>query len=156
VFEKEVARTNCTSMPPVATLDLTLVEGTWSGTVLSWISVLDDWGAATWNLRHVAIATALTLGLIRKAMHKNHGVDWYAFVHALVTGWGSLLAVYISVAAAETLTGTTEPLRSVLCQGPLTSLHRILPAITMGYALFDVVDGFTTGLDFVSFTQHTQ
>lgn len=118
---------------------------------------MDDFGAATWNLRYVAVVTAIILGLIRKTMYKYRGVDWYSFVHAIASGWGSLMAVYISIAAAETLMGSTEPLRSVLCQGPLTSLHRILPAITMGYALFDVVDGFTTGLDFVSiYTRYTQ
>lgn len=32
---------------------------------------------------------------------------------------------------------------------PLTSLHRILPAITMGYAVFDLLDSFDLRLDFL-------
>ena len=35
------------------------------------------------------------------------------------------------------------------CTGPLTSLHRIIPAITQGYALCDIINGFhliSTGL----------
>jgi len=35
------------------------------------------------------------------------------------------------------------------CAGPLTSLHRIIPAITQGYALCDIMQGFhllSTGL----------
>lgn len=32
---------------------------------------------------------------------------------------------------------------------PLTSLHRILPAITMGYSVFDMLDGFHLRLDFL-------
>mmetsp|Transcript_28750 Transcript_28750/g.66777 ORF Transcript_28750/g.66777 Transcript_28750/m.66777 type:complete len:197 (-) Transcript_28750:1701-2291(-) len=42
-----------------------------------------------------------------------------------------------------------EPLRTAQCEAPLTSLHRILPAITMGYSILDIVDGVTAGLDFL-------
>lgn len=28
------------------------------------------------------------------------------------------------------------------CFGPLTSLHRIIPAITQGYAVCDIINGF--------------
>ena len=31
----------------------------------------------------------------------------------------------------------------------MTSLHRILPAITMGYSLFDLIEGMKLSLDFV-------
>jgi hypothetical protein len=53
--------------------------------------------------------------------------------------------------SSEALTGTAEPLRSILCHGPLTSLHRIVPAITMGYGVFDIIEGLSHGLDFVSY-----
>jgi|AntRauTorckE5430_2_1112549.scaffolds.fasta_scaffold01243_5 hypothetical protein len=43
-----------------------------------------------------------------------------------------------------------EPIGSLQeCGGPLTSLHRIIPAITQGYALCDIINGFhliSTGL----------
>jgi hypothetical protein len=42
-----------------------------------------------------------------------------------------------------------EPFRTAQCGAPLTSLHRILPAVAMGYAVIDVIDGFTIGLDFL-------
>ena len=44
----------------------------------------------------------------------------------------------------------TEPLRSVTCQGPLTSLHRIIPMITMGYSVLDLLDGVSLGVDFLA------
>lgn len=42
-----------------------------------------------------------------------------------------------------------EPLGAVLCFGPLTVIHKVLPAISMGYALFDLIDGLTLSIDFV-------
>lgn len=121
-----------------------------SKTLLSWIAILDSrYGAQEWSLHLVAVTTAIFLLVIRLVLHKKRGVDWYALIHALVSGWASLAIVYLNFFAAEKMTGVPEPLRSVVCQGPLTSLHRILPAITMGYALFDLLDGFTLGPDFI-------
>jgi hypothetical protein len=121
-----------------------------SKTLLSWIAILDSrYGAQEWNLHLVAVTTAIFLLFIRLVLHKKRGVDWYALIHALVSGWASLAIVYLNFFAAEKMTGVPEPLRSIVCQGPLTSLHRILPAITMGYALFDLLDGFTLGPDFI-------
>jgi TLC domain len=116
--------------------------------ILSLIAVLDRCGAWTWNLRLVGAATAVILLLIRQALHKKRGVDWYPLAHAIVTAFGSLMCVYLDVYAAQALTGTPEPLRSCQCQPPLTSLHRILPAITMGYSLFDILDGMTISIAF--------
>jgi hypothetical protein len=116
--------------------------------ILSFISILDQYGAWEWNLRVVGLVTVLLLWCVRAALQKKRGIDWYAFVHALVSGLGSMACVYLDLFAAETLTGTAEPLRSCQCEGPLTSLHRILPAITMGYSMFDLFDGFTISIDF--------
>ena len=33
----------------------------------------------------------------------------------------------------------------VQCGGPMTSLHRILPAITLGYSVTDLINGFAIG-----------
>jgi len=82
-------------------------------------------------------------------MGKKWGVDWYALTHAIVSALGSIACSYLDVFASETLTGTPEPLRSCQCAGPLTSLHKILPAITMGYSLFDLIDGMTISVDFM-------
>jgi hypothetical protein len=136
-------------MKEVATLDMSEVEGGISAIFLSWIAVLDEYGAATWNLRLVGVVTALFLGLLRVAFDKKGGVDWMAFVHAILSGYGSLMCVWLNVFSAETLTGTSEPLRSIMCHGALTSLHRIVPAITMGYALFDIFESFSHGIDFI-------
>lgn len=116
--------------------------------ILSFITILDQHGAWTWNLRVVGVCTAILLSCVRVIFKKKHGIDWYAFVHALVAGVGSIACAYVDVFAAEALTGTPEPLRTCQCLGPLTSLHRILPAITMGYSMFDLIDGLTLGVDF--------
>jgi hypothetical protein len=116
--------------------------------ILSFISILDRYGAWTWNLRVVGLCTTVFLYGIRMALKEKRGVGWYSLVHALVSGLGSMAIVYLDLFASEVLTGETEPLRSCQCQGPLTSLHRILPAITMGYSMLDLVDGLTISIDF--------
>ena len=118
--------------------------------LLQAISRLDDVGAWEWSLWHVAVATAVLLGAVRWIGKKKWGIDWYALVHALLSASGSVMVVYLDYAQSQALTGYSEPLRSCLCQGPLTSLHRILPAITMGYSLYDFLDGLRIGVDFAA------
>ena len=147
--------------------------------ILSLISQLDRVGAETWNLNHVAMATTATILVIRACLGQLHGVDWYAFMHALVTGVGSILCLYLDVFAYDSLREGTYTFTHVIhtthprfansrfahstislsptvrlnpgqCgDTPLTSLHRILPAITMGYSVFDMFDGFHLRLDFL-------
>jgi hypothetical protein len=133
---------------PIPSLDVSKAEGAFSATLLSWIDVIDEYGAATWSLQAIAFVTVIVLGTLKVSLKKKQGVDWYSLVHAVVTGYASLVCVYLSN-DGELLTGTPEPLRSVLCQGPLTSLHRMIPAITLGFGLFDIIDGFTHGPDFI-------
>jgi hypothetical protein len=38
--------------------------------------------------------------------------------------------------------GVKEPLGSILCLGPVTNIHRLTPAITQGYAICDIINGF--------------
>lgn len=116
--------------------------------ILNFCRMLDDSGAWTWKYRDIAIATVLVLLVVRSVCHKKGGIDWYALLHALVSGLGSLACIYLDFESAR-LTGTPEPLRSMQCNGPLTSLHRILPAITLGYSLFDLTDGLNLSFDFV-------
>lgn len=139
---------------PTAILDEAAVQqlqGTISGFILDCVEYMDtQWGAAEWTTRQVAVGTVIVLGMIRAMCHEAYGVNWYSLVHAAVTGYGSAMAVWLSVFAAVPLTGTAEPLRSIVgCGGPLTSLHRIVPAITMGYGIFDILDGVGHGLDFL-------
>jgi hypothetical protein len=44
----------------------------------------------------------------------------------------------------------TEPLGLVLCHGPLTSLHRVLPTASVGYSVFDLIDGVPLGPAFMA------
>jgi len=135
---------------PPPTLDSTLVEGTVSEWILSFVEFIDRWGgAAEWEPRLIGLVTVVVLGIIRLTCKDAYGVTWYQFIHAIFSGYLSFMAVWLNFFAAETLTGTQEPLRSFLCEGPLTSLHRIVPAITMGFGFFDILDGIGHGFDFV-------
>lgn len=117
--------------------------------ILTQLSWLDELGAWEWDLRLVAVISAFLLASIRYVLRKRLGIDWYAFVHASIAAVGAVVCVYLDVVASEVLTGHAEPYRSVgVCGGPLTSLHRILPAITMGYALLDLYEGISMSLDF--------
>ena len=118
--------------------------------ILHVVSILDSVGAREWSLRMVAVVTFGALGMIRMTIGKRYNIDWYALTHNAATGIGSVAAVYLDVFAAKHLTGTPEPLRSCLCGGPLTSLHRILPALTMGYGVLDLVEGLHLGPDFAA------
>jgi hypothetical protein len=108
-------------------------------------------GSDEWTTRQVAFFSVLVLGLVKLVTGEKLNVRWYSLLHASVTGYFSLVCVLLNVFAAEQLTGTTEPLRSTLCRGPLTSFHRIVPAITMGFGCFDIIEGLSHGFDFVSF-----
>ena len=135
---------------PIATLDLSGVEGTWKETLVSTIDWIDNsFGTHDWTTRQIGLASFAFMIVIHALMGEKYGIRWYAFSFALVSGYLSLICVCLNVFAAEHLTGTTEPLRSILCQGPLTSLHRHVPAIAMGYGLLDVYEGMKHGVDFV-------
>jgi TLC domain len=114
-----------------------------------------QYGANEWNLRHVAIITAIILFSIKIIVSKKGGIDWYAFVHSIISAIGALICFYLDEYASSELTGVSEPLRSLQCTQsssiPLTSIHRIIPAITMGYAVIDMLDGifYYGSLDFV-------
>ena len=118
--------------------------------ILHGVEALDSFGARDWNLRVVAVSTCAILSLMRIFFNKKYNIDWYALSHNFVTGVGSVAAVYLDFFSAQPLTGTAEPLRSCLCGGPLTSLHRILPAITMGYGVLDLIEGLHLGPDFAA------
>uniref|UniRef100_A0A7S4HND2 TLC domain-containing protein n=1 Tax=Odontella aurita TaxID=265563 RepID=A0A7S4HND2_9STRA len=127
--------------------------------ILSFVSFLDSHGAASWNLRYVAVVS----GAILMAVHvlgkkvgpdgqkkiNRGGVCWDGLLHGILSGVGSSLCLYLDFFAAEEISGSPEPMRSIRCEGPLTSLHRLLPAITWGYAMVDIVDSFTLGNDFL-------
>jgi len=84
---------------------------------------------------------------IRLTFKKRCGVDWDALVHALITAVGSVICCYFE-SNPQYISSSSfieEPLNSIkFCAGPLTSLHRILPSITLGYAICDIINGFAT------------
>ena len=135
---------------PIATLDLSGVEGTWKEALVSNIHWIDGtFGTHEWTTRQIGLASFVFMVSIHSLMGEKYGIRWYALSFAVVSGYLSLICVCLNVFAAEHLTGTTEPLRSILCQGPLTSLHRHVPAIAMGYGLLDIYEGMKHGVDFV-------
>ena len=142
-------------MPPAPTLNVSaLAEGSTEAKLLSLIQSFDDLtGAPGWaqSSRLIGFVTCVVLFLVVKLVGKAYGVNWCSLLHAIVVGSMSAVAVYINTYASEALTGTPEPLAQVLCQGPLTTFHSIVPAITMGYGFFDIAEGMHLAkADFVS------
>ena len=101
-----------TSNKGVIILDPAKVDGLGfvSKLFYSWISFLDSYGAATWDLRIVALVTVFVLYMIRMNLRSARGIEWYSFIHAIVSGYGAFVACYLSLYAEE-LTGVREPLR---------------------------------------------
>jgi len=113
-------------------------------------TVLDENGAWSWDLRLASFFWFIIFLLIRVTIGKSKKVDWYSLIHAIISGFGGLICCYLSFHMGEQLTGTTEPMGSILCGGPITSLHRVLPTASLGYAVFDLMDGIKLGADFLS------
>mmetsp|Transcript_31613 Transcript_31613/g.63857 ORF Transcript_31613/g.63857 Transcript_31613/m.63857 type:complete len:255 (-) Transcript_31613:285-1049(-) len=106
--------------------------------MLESIQAIDEaLGLSTWTSRQIALLTALTLALLYR--YEKWGIRWYSLLHAVLSGYLSLICVYTSYHHAP-LSSTT------LCAGPLTSLHRITPAITLGYGLFDILEAMIKSL----------
>lgn len=118
--------------------------------LLQQISYLDDAGAWEWNLRWTSLVWLLTFAAMRLTLAERGGINWYALLHAIIAGLGGVVCAYLSFVSAEYMTGTPEPLGTALCHGPLTSLHRILPTVSVGYSVFDLLDGLHLGADFLS------
>jgi hypothetical protein len=132
---------------PASTLLLQRDTNALSSLILNAAVILESYGAWQWDLRAVALSSLLILAIVRQMLHKKRGIDWYASLHGYVSALGAIVCVYMNL-QSQKLTGAAEPLRSCQCGGPLTIFHRILPAITAGYSLLDLYDGFYLGLDF--------
>jgi hypothetical protein len=75
--------------------------------ILSFVAQLDKLGAYEVNLNVIAAVTAVLILVIKKSLGKLHGVDWYGFVHALITGVGSVMCLYLDTFAAEVMVDGT-------------------------------------------------
>jgi len=73
--------------------------------LLQLISNLDRAGAWTWDLRATSILWCLVFFAIRAVLGKKGGIDWYALVHAIVTGIGGCMCAYLTFVSAEQMTG---------------------------------------------------
>lgn len=119
--------------------------------LLSFISILDYYGAQEWALGSVAIMSAVIFLSIRFLLGKKYDVDWDALVHAVLTAILSCMCQYLNYYSAIEMRGEPEPYGTIAkCMGPLTSLHRIVPSITLGYAICDIINGFTLSIDAVA------
>jgi len=118
--------------------------------LLDLISILDENGGWEWDIRLFSLGWFLFFALIRITVGKKKGVDWYSLIHAVISGVGGTTCAYLSFHMGEQLTGFPEPMGSIQCGGPLTSLHRVLPTASLGYSVFDLIDGLTLGADFLS------
>jgi len=136
-------------MPTAPTLNASaLAEDSTEAKFLALIQYFDDMtGAETWatSSAKIGVASVLVLTMIHKTIGKPFDVNWCSFFHACVVGSMSCVASYLNVYASEALTGNSEPLGAILCQGPLTTWHSIVPAITMGYGVFDLKEGILMG-----------
>lgn len=111
--------------------------------------IFDNNGANEWSPYGVAAVSCSFFWAIKMTMKKWRNVEWYGFAHSFVTGMGALVVLYLDLFAAEELNGIGEPLAAATCHEPLTSLHKVIPAITMGFAILDILDGLSIGIDFL-------
>jgi len=86
------------------------IMSSFHSTVMSWIAYLDSFGASTWNLRVVAGVSAVVLLTMRYTIGHKWNVDWDALVHAIISGIGSAVCIYLNIYAASHMTGVNEPL----------------------------------------------
>ena len=75
---------------------------------------------ADYTSRQVAIITIIFLGILLVGLHERGGIRWYSLIHAIVSGYLSLICVWTSYYYDS----------NGLCDGPLTSFHRITPAVS--------------------------
>ena len=77
-----------------------------SKSILSFVTFLDEsLGADEWTSTQVAVVSGSIFLVMFYTIHSYRGVEWYALLHAILTGWGSLVCVYLDLYASETLTG---------------------------------------------------
>lgn len=115
--------------------------------ILEYAKTIDAYYDENTSYKTVALIAAIFFLTLRLSpLKRKHDFDLDGFVHAFITGIGSAMCVYLDYFVAEELSGTSEPLGMMRCQKPLTNLHMILPAITLGYSICDIINGLTMNL----------
>ena len=100
--------------------------------------------AASGNYRIIAVVSGCWWLTIKSTLGNSGGVYWFSLLHAMVTGVGGALCAYLDFFGIPS-DQVQEPLRSVQCAPALSPLHTILPMITLGYALSDLLEGLHIG-----------
>lgn len=97
-----------------------------STAILSFVAQLDRLGADEWSLNIVAAVTAALILLIKNRLGKLHGIDWYGFVHALITGVGSVCCLYLDCFAADLIVDGETAICCFHCHVVDVVLHGIV------------------------------
>jgi hypothetical protein len=91
-------------------LILTMTLDYVSTAILYVIKLIDSLGAESWSATAVVLSSLGILFAIKVAVNNKRGVDWYCLFHAIITGVGSCMCVWLNTFAAETMTGTSGAL----------------------------------------------
>lgn len=97
-----------------------------------------------WNYRLIALLCGILWYAIYRIAGNKYGIHWYALMHSIISSFFAVICIYLDIFAAENISGTSEPLRTIRCEGPLTPLHSFLPTITLGYAFSDILYGLSS------------
>ena len=77
-----------------------------SSWVHSLVSSMDEIGASEWPEKYIAATSCLVSYFIVVVLGRKRNIAWEFLVHALVTGVGSAVCLYIDFFLAETISGT--------------------------------------------------
>lgn len=101
------------------------------------------------NYRAIAATSALCFVTIRLVVGKKGGVEWDSFLHALVVSAGVVRTLYVDFSTADQIHLFLLPPQMMGCQNSSATLAKLIPAVSLGYAIFDLLEGFSRGPSFV-------
>lgn len=110
--------------------------------VLEYISTFDATGVLKWNSLMISVTSCVVFLTIRYQSGRKYNIDWEALVHAIVTGTGGSFCVLLDM--------NIIPQSSYVRCHASTPLHNILPAVTQGYAICDILNGLEFGGAFLA------
>lgn len=86
---------------------LTMTLDVVSTSIISFVQVLDSLGAESWSAVTVCVTSLAVLVTIKFIWNKQRGIDWYCFVHAVVSGVGAVMCAWLNAFAAKEMTGVS-------------------------------------------------
>lgn len=140
--------------------DTTTNDFSWTASMLlSGLSFMDtSFRMNEWDGLVVAAFSLVFNLFLFHVVGQKYKVNWYSFVHACIVAPCAVACTYLDLFYSVELSsgGIPYPLRIILCSSSdnsesgglvaLTSLHRILPFFTLGYAVSDIVEGVILGV----------